>query len=74
MPSDKSESSESLADVWAKRYDDRDEDLASELWALRLAKREEAMARPFGNFKMPDEPGSDLRHAANDSGDKPSAA
>jgi hypothetical protein len=66
MPSDKYES---LADVWASRYDDRDaDDLVSDRWALRLAMRDQAMAQPFRNFEVPDEtaPDVDLRDAAND--------
>ena len=66
MSSDKYES---LADVWAARYDDRDaEDLISDRWALRLALRDQAMAQPFRNFEMPPEAAADadLRDAAND--------
>jgi hypothetical protein len=66
MPSDKYES---LADVWASRYDDRDaDDLVSDRWALRLAMRDQAMAQPFRNFEVPEEtaPDVDLRDAAND--------
>jgi hypothetical protein len=66
MSSDKYES---LADVWASRYDDRDaEDLVSDRWALRLAMRDQAMAQPFRNFEVPEEsaPEVDLRDAAND--------
>jgi hypothetical protein len=66
MPSDKYES---LADVWASRYDDRDaDDLVSDRWALRLAMRDQAMAQPFRNFGVPEEtaPDVDLRDAAND--------
>jgi hypothetical protein len=66
MSSDKYES---LADVWASRYDDRDaEDLVSDRWALRLAMRDQAMAQPFRNFEVPEETASDLdlRSAAND--------
>lgn len=66
MSSDKYES---LADVWASRYDDRDaEDLVSDRWALRLAMREQAMAQPFRNFEVPEAaaPDVDLRCAAND--------
>jgi hypothetical protein len=48
--------SESLSDVWAARYDDRDdEDLACEMWARRLASRDLAMAQPFKDFPMPEE-------------------
>jgi hypothetical protein len=71
MSSDKSES---LADVWAARYDDRDaEDLVSDRWALRLAMREQAIAQPFKNFEMPEEtaPDVDLRAAANDARPEP---
>ena len=71
MSSDKTES---LADVWAARYDDRDaEDLVSDRWALRLAMRDQAMAQPFRNFEMPPEAAAeaDLRAAAND--EKPRA-
>jgi hypothetical protein len=71
MSSDKPES---LADVWAARYDDRDaDDLLTDRWALRLAMRDKAMAQPFKNFEMPSDNGSDvnLRDAANDS--KPSS-
>jgi hypothetical protein len=66
MSSDKSES---LADIWAARYDDRDaEDLVSDRWALRLALRDQAMAQPFSNFQVPEQgpPDVDLRDAAND--------
>jgi hypothetical protein len=66
MSSDKYES---LADIWASRYDDRDaEDLVSDRWALRLAMRDQAMAQPFKNFEVPEEtaPDVDLRSAAND--------
>jgi hypothetical protein len=66
MSSDKYES---LADVWAARYDDRDaEDLVSDRWALRLAMRDQAMAHPFRNFELPEETTAevDLRAAAND--------
>jgi hypothetical protein len=53
MSSDKSES---LADIWAARYDDRDdEDLVSDRWALRLAMRDQAMAQPFRNFQALEE-------------------
>jgi hypothetical protein len=71
MSSDKPDS---LADVWAARYDDRDaDDLLTDRWALRLAQRDKAMAQPFKNFEMPAEGGSEanLRDAANDS--KPSS-
>jgi hypothetical protein len=71
MSSDKYES---LADVWAARYDDRDaEDLVSDRWALRLAMREQAIAQPFKNFEMPEEtaPDVDLRAAANDARPEP---
>lgn len=64
-----SDNYESLADIWAARYDDRDaEDLVSERWALRLAMRDQAMAQPFRNFEVPPEtaPDADLRDAAND--------
>ena len=48
--------SESLSEVWAARFDDRDdEDIACELWARRLASRDLAMAQPFKNFPMADE-------------------
>jgi hypothetical protein len=60
---------ESLADVWASRYDDRDaDDLLTDRWALRLAMRDKAMAQPFSNFEMPPEgpDNVDLRAAAND--------
>jgi hypothetical protein len=66
MSSDKYES---LADVWASRYDDRDaDDLVSDRWALRLAMRDRAMAQPFRNFEVPQDsaPEADLRDAAND--------
>ncbi len=53
MSTDKSES---LSEVWAARYDDRDdEDIACEMWARRLATRDLAMAQPFKNFPMADE-------------------
>ncbi len=49
-------SERSTADVWAARFDDRDdEDLACQLWARRLATREQAMAQPFKNFPMADD-------------------
>ena len=67
MSSDKTES---LSDVWAARYDDRDdEELAHKLWAHKMTLRDRAMAQPFKNFSMPDEvaPARDLREAANDS-------
>ena len=66
MSSDKSES---LADIWAARYDDRDaEDLVSDRWALKLAMRDQAMAQPFRNFEAPEEmsPEGDLHDGAND--------
>jgi hypothetical protein len=71
MSSDKSES---LADIWAARYDDRDaEDLVSDRWALRLAMRDQAMAQPFRNFQALEEgaPEADLPDAANDAGRQP---
>jgi hypothetical protein len=47
---------DSLSEVWAARYDDRDdEDFACEMWARRLANRELAMAQPFKDFPMADE-------------------
>jgi hypothetical protein len=47
---------ESLSDVWAARYDDRDdEDFACEMWARRIASRDLAMAQPFKDFPMADE-------------------
>lgn len=47
---------DSLSEVWAARYDDRDdEDLACEMWARRLASRDQAMAQPFKDFPMADE-------------------
>ncbi len=49
-------SEKSIPDVWAARFDDRDdEDLAVQLWARRLATREQAMAQPFKNFPMAEE-------------------
>ena len=49
----------SISDVWAARFDDRDdEDLVVQLWSRRLASREQAMAQPFKNFPMADEMGS----------------
>ena len=49
----------STSDVWAARFDDRDdEDLAVQIWSRRLASREQAMAQPFKNFPMADEKGS----------------
>ena len=49
----------SLSDVWAARFDDRDdEDLAVQMWSRRLASREQAMAQPFKNFPMADDKGS----------------
>jgi hypothetical protein len=57
----------SISDVWAARFDDRDdEDLAVQMWSRRLASREQAMAQPFKNFPMADEMGS--------GGDKPTPA
>ena len=57
MTTEKS-TSESTSDVWAARFDDRDdEDLAVQLWSRRLASREQAMAQPFKNFAMADEKG-----------------
>ena len=66
MSSDKTES---LADVWAARYDDRDaEDLACHRWAAGMSMREQAMAQPIKNFVVADElmPDPDPREAAND--------
>ena len=62
--------SESLSEVWAARYDDRDdEDLACEMWARRLASRDLAMAQPFKDFPMADEaPERDKAQPATDSG------
>jgi hypothetical protein len=71
MPTDKTES---LAEVWSSRFDDRDdEDLAWHVWSQRLADREKAMAQPIRNLTLPEETGTrqDLREAANDS--KPNA-
>jgi hypothetical protein len=52
-------SEKTTSEVWAARFDDRDdEDLAVQLWARRLASREQAMAQPFKNFPMADEKGS----------------
>lgn len=69
MSAEKSaDKTESLADVWAARYDDRDaEDLACHRWAAGMALREQAMAQPFKNFVVPDDPDSDpqSREAAN---------
>lgn len=49
-------SEKSLSEVWAARFDDRDdEELACQLWARRLATREQAMAHPFKNFPMAEE-------------------
>ncbi len=67
MSSDKIES---LSEIWAARYDDRDdEELACQLWAMRLAQREQAMAQPISGFSMLDEKasGADPRQAANES-------
>lgn len=67
MSSDKTES---LADVWAARYDDRDaEDLACHRWAAGMTMREQAMAQPIKNFVVADElaPEGEFRKAANDS-------
>jgi hypothetical protein len=53
MSSDKTES---RADVWAARYDDRDaEDLACRKWAAGMTTREQAMAQPIKNFVIGDE-------------------
>jgi hypothetical protein len=65
---------ESQAEVWNARFDDRDdEDLACQVWAQRLAAREQAMAQPIRNFTMPEDAPSrpNLQDAANDA--KPSA-
>jgi hypothetical protein len=52
-------SEKSTSDVWAARFDDRDdEDLAVQMWSRRIASREQAMAQPFKNFPMADEKGS----------------
>ena len=64
-----SEKSESLAEVWSARYDDRDaEDLACESWARRMALRDEAVAQPIRNFVVPEgeAPAADLQETAND--------
>ena len=51
-------SEKSTSEVWAARFDDRDdEDLAVQMWTRRLASREQAMANPFKNFPMADEKG-----------------
>jgi hypothetical protein len=66
--------SESLSEVWAARYDDRDdEDLACELWARRLASRDLAMAQPFKDFPMADEANAerDQPRSPAESGDHP---
>lgn len=50
-----SEKTTSVSEVWAARYDDRDdEDLACERWALRLTMRAKAMAQPVSNVSLPD--------------------
>lgn len=50
-----SEKTTSVSDVWAARYDDRDdEDLACERWAMRLTMRDKAMAQPVSNVSLPD--------------------
>ena len=62
-----SEKTTSVSDVWAARFDDRDdEDLACERWALRLAIRDKAMAQPVSNVSLPDSmsAGSDANSAA----------
>jgi hypothetical protein len=63
-----SEKSESLAEVWGARYDDRDaEDLACENWARRMALRDQAVAQPIRNFVVPDDaaPVADLPETGN---------
>lgn len=46
---------ESLSQVWAKRFDDRDdEELQREMWSRSLTQREKAMAQPFKNFSFDD--------------------
>ena len=62
MSSDKPES---LVQIWAERYDDRDaEDLLCRKWADGLTLREHAMANPIKNFVAAQELGAD--EAAND--------
>lgn len=64
------EKTESLAEVWNARFDDRDdEDLAWHVWSQRLSAREKAMAQPIRNFSLPED--APVREAANDP--KPSA-
>ena len=66
MSSDKMES---LVEVWAARYDDRDaEDLACRQWAAGMTIRDQAMAQPFKNFVVADElaPEAEVTEAAND--------
>lgn len=64
---------ESLSDVWAARYDDRDDvDIACEMWARRLASRDLAMAQPFKDFPMADElPGDSEKSPAPADSDHP---
>ncbi|MBG9387766.1 hypothetical protein [Caenimonas aquaedulcis] len=46
---------DSMSQVWADRFDDRDdEELQREMWARSLAAREKAMAQPFKNFSFDD--------------------
>lgn len=53
MSSDKPES---LVQIWAERYDDRDaEDLLCRKWADGLTIREQAMANPIKNFVATEE-------------------
>lgn len=66
MSADKTDS---LAEVWGARYDDRDaEDLACHRWAAGMTLREQAMAQPIKNFVVADElaPEAQPREPAND--------
>jgi hypothetical protein len=68
MPIDKQH--QSLSEKWDERFDDRDdEELAWQVWAQKLALRDEAMANPIKAFDMPDDkaPGHDRPTAVDDS-------
>ena len=74
MSAEKSaDKTESLAEIWGARYDDRDaEDLACHRWAAGMTLREQAMAQPFKNFVLPeDASGPQSREAANDPEPRP---
>ncbi len=64
------EKTESQAEAWNARFDDRDdEDLAWRVWSQRLAAREKAMAHPIRGYAVPDE--APMREARK--GTKPGA-